>query len=157
MSTKRETKHFRNCIKIFRAVLARKIAVCQKASQSSSPAGDEMIKIIFGGGPPCGERSSPDTGGVFLLWKTEHCDRYCDEVREADCNPFAGKARRGFSTVSKLPVPAARAVVISRTDPPGGAGWSWAARRRAAAGKTGSGASGAGPAADRPGPSCFRR
>ncbi len=63
----------------------------------SSASGDKWTPQ---GGPPCGERSSPDTGGVFRLRETEHSDRCCDEVRAAGCNPFVGKARRGFSTVS---------------------------------------------------------
>ena len=61
----------------------------------SSASGDKGTPQ---GGPPCGERSSPDTGGVFRLRKAEHSDRCCDEVRAADCNLLVGKARRGFPT-----------------------------------------------------------
>ena len=46
----------------------------KKASQSSSPAGDEAIKIMFSGGPPQGGFSCP-CGAIHLLYVGEHT--YC--------------------------------------------------------------------------------
>ena len=82
-------------------------SVCQRTYLSDCECAHRPPAAIKGtpqGGPPCGERSSPDTGGVFRLRKTEHSDRYCDEVHEVGCNSFVGKARRIFrqSKMSRL-------------------------------------------------------
>ncbi len=46
----------------------------KKASQSSSPAGDEAIKIIFGGGAPQGGFSCP-CGAIHLLYVDKNTDQ----------------------------------------------------------------------------------
>ena len=62
-----------------------------KASQSSSPAGDEPIKIMFSGGVYVGEHTYQDASVRIVRVGGRR-------VHEAECNPFVGKARRDFST-----------------------------------------------------------
>ncbi len=46
----------------------------KKASQSSPPAGNEVIKIIFGGGAPQGGFSCP-CGAIHLLYIDKNTDQ----------------------------------------------------------------------------------